>query len=51
MKIGDGQQVRLAVRQPLRFRERLTLHAVTIATRVVGNPLMRTSITGFDVPT
>jgi hypothetical protein len=50
MEIRDRQQVGLPVREPLGFGERLTLGAMTVATRVVGHTLMVTPITGFDVP-
>ena len=49
MEIGNRQQFGLSVRQPLRPRRALTLRAMPIAARVVGDARRAAIVAGFDV--
>ncbi len=51
VKVGDLQEFGLAVLDPLRPCQRLTLWAMPIATGVEAIPLMAASIAAFQVPT
>ena len=50
MKVIHGNEIGLAIFQPLRTDQRLTLRAVPIATTVKGNTLVTAGITLLDVP-
>ena len=49
--VRHGQQVLLLCVEPLRCGTALTLRAVTVAARVVGNPFMPAFIADLDMPT
>ena len=51
VKIGDRQQIGLARRKPIRRRGALTLWAMAIATRVVGDAAVAAIFAALDMAT
>src|SRR3954466_12187352 len=49
VEISDRQQIGLAGREPVPRRRALTLRAVAVATRVVGNPAMAAVLAALDM--
>ncbi len=51
VEVRHGQQVGLAVAEPLRAGERLTLRTVPVTAGVIGDALMTAGVALFDVAT